>query len=173
MAVLELESRRRIYEYIERNPGAHMRQMERELRMATGVLTYQLQVMEERGLIRSEVQQNRRCFFLAKAFRQEQRWTLALLRQKVPRKILLTLLTAPGKTFGELLGEMGVSPSTLSYHMKKLEGRGIVVRGRRERESTFAVKDPELVADLLISARGSFEDDSVDKFVDLWSKLRG
>lgn len=170
---LELESRRRIYTYLQGHPGAHMRQMERDLALATGVLTYHLQFMEERGLLRSEVQENRRCFFPAREFRQDQRRVLALLRQRVPRRILLHLLTKPEETFGGLRAALEVSPSTLSYHLKKLETRGILVRGRRERESTFTVRDPQLVVDLLVSCGSSLEDDAVEKFVDLWTKLRG
>ncbi len=170
---LELESRRRIFAYLEKRPGAHMRQMERDLAMATGVLTYHLEFMERRGLLRSEVQQNRRCFFPARAFRQDQRRALALLRQRVPRRMLLHLLEHPGATFSEMQLAVGVSPSTLSYHLKKLEGTGILNRGRKERESTFAVRDPQLVIDLLISCGPGLEDDAVEKFVDLWTRLRG
>lgn len=170
---LELESRRRIFEYVASHPGVHLRQIERDLSLSTGMLSYHLEVLEKRGLLRSEVQENRRCYFPAKAFRQDQRRALALLRQRVPRHILLDLLLHGPRTFGELQAAAGVSPSTLSYHLKKLAGASLVVRGRRERESVLQVRDPDLVADLLVTAGASLEDDAVERFVDLWTKLRG
>lgn len=171
-AGLELESRRRIFDYIASHPGVHLRKMERDLSLSTGMLSYHLDVLERRGVLRSEVQENRRCYFPAKAFRQDQRRALALLRQRVPRRILLELLLNGPRTFAELQAQAGVSPSTLSYHLKKLSVASLVLRGRRERESVLEVKDRELVADLLVTAGASLEDDAVERFVDLWSKLR-
>lgn len=170
---LELESRRRIFDYIASHPGVHLRQMERDLSLSTGMLSYHLDVLERRGLLRSEVQENRRCYFPAKAFRQDQRRAMTLLRQRVPRRILIELLLQGPRSFTELQAGVGVSPSTLSYHLKKLYTASLILRQRRERETVVEVKDRDLVADLLVSAGASLEDDAVERFVDLWSKLRG
>src|SRR2546428_516734 len=103
---------------------------------------------------------------------EAQRRILAVLRQDVPRKILVELLTYEGRTFAELQASVGVSKSTLSYHLQKLMQRDLLVRTRRERESVFTVKDVEEVRKLLLANRSSFNDDAVDRFADLWSKMR-
>jgi predicted transcriptional regulator len=169
---LELENRRRIYQYVASRPGTHMRQIERDLAMAPGLLTYHLEVLEKRGLLRSEVQGNRRCFFPAKAFHRSQRRLVGLLRQRVPRLILLLLLRSSPRTFAGLQAEVGVSPSTLSYHLKKLDREGAVVKGRREKESTYEVRDREMLLDLLVAHGPSLGRDVVEEFADLWDKLR-
>ena len=51
--------------------------------------------------------------------------------------------------------------------------RDLLVRTRRERESVFTVKDIEEVRKLLLANRSSFHDDAVDRFADLWTKMRG
>src|SRR5213594_2725710 len=98
---------------------------------------------------------------------------LAVLRQDVPRKILVELLTYDGRTFAELQASVGVSKSTLLYHLQKLMQRDLLVRTRRERESVFTIKDIEEVRKLLLANRSSFHDDAVDRFADLWTKMRG
>src|SRR3970282_1638905 len=77
---LELESRRRIYEYLTANPGVHLRRIGQALGMSTGMLSYHLGVMEKQGLLLSEAARHRRRYYLAQPYREEQRRGAALLR---------------------------------------------------------------------------------------------
>src|SRR2546430_960570 len=121
-----------------------------------------------------EVQEDghRKRYFIARAFVEAQRRILAVLRQDVPRKIVLELLFFGERTFGELQASVGVSKSTLSYHLQKLMHREVLLRGRRERESVFSIKDLEEVRKLLLANQSSFQDDAVDRFADLWTRIR-
>ncbi|WP_319506293.1 hypothetical protein [uncultured Methanolobus sp.] len=48
---LELDTRKRIFETIQRSPGIHLRELERILDMAIGNLQYHLHYMEKKNLI--------------------------------------------------------------------------------------------------------------------------
>ncbi len=169
---LELESRRRIYDYLSANPGVHLRRIGQALGMSTGMLSYHLGYLERNGLLKAEEDGHRKRYFIARAFVEVQRRILAVLRQDVPRKIMLELLIHGDRTFAELQMTVGVSKSTLSYHLQKLMGRDLLVRTKRERESVFSIKDLEEVRKLLLANRSSFHDDAVDRFADLWTKMR-
>src|SRR6266540_2821451 len=158
---LELESRRRIYDFLTANPGVHLRRIGQALGMSTGMLSYHLGYLERNGVLKAEEDGHRKRYFIARAFVEAQRRILAVLRQDVPRKIVI-----------ELLRSVGVSKSTLSYHLQKLMQRELLVRTKRERESVFTIKDMEEVRKLLLANRSSFRDDAVDRFADLWTKLR-
>src|SRR3972149_9416110 len=90
--VLDLDSRRRIYEFLEANPGVHLRLIGKVLGMSTGMLSYHLRYMERRGLLRSEEEGHRRRYFDARAFAEAQRKSIRVLRQDVPREIIMELL---------------------------------------------------------------------------------
>ncbi|TLZ57883.1 MAG: winged helix-turn-helix transcriptional regulator [Methanobacteriota archaeon] len=169
---LELESRRRIYDFLTANPGVHLRKIGQVLGMSTGMLSYHLGYLERNGILKSEEDGHRKRYFIARAFVEAQRRILAVLRQDVPRKIVLELLFFGERTFGELQASVGVSKSTLSYHLQKLMHREVLLRGRRERESVFSIKDLEEVRKLLLANQSSFQDDAVDRFADLWTKIR-
>jgi len=169
---LELESRRRIYDFLVANPGTHLRRIGHALGMSTGMLSYHLSYLERNGVLKAEEDGHRKRYFIARAFVEAQRRILAVLRQDVPRKILVELLTYEGRTFAELQASVGVSKSTLSYHLQKLMHRDLLVRTKRERESVFTIKDLEEVRKLLLANQSSFHDDAVDRFADLWTKLR-
>src|SRR6266581_4723321 len=140
---LELESRRRIYDFLVANPGTHLRRIGHALGMSTGMLSYHLGYLERKGVLKAEEDGHRKRYFIARAFVEAQRRILAVLRQDVPRKILVELLTYEGRTFAELQASVGVSKSTLSYHLQKLMHRDLLVRTKRERESVFTIKDLE------------------------------
>src|SRR3970040_1079855 len=65
---LELESRRRIYEFLLANPGVHLRRIGQNLGMSTGMLSYHLGILERRGLLKSEELGHRKRYFIARAF---------------------------------------------------------------------------------------------------------
>jgi len=169
---LELESRRRIYDFLTANPGVHLRRIGQALGMSTGMLSYHLGYLERSGLLKSEEDGHRKRYFIARAFVEAQRRILAVLRQDVPRKIVIELLSYGERTFGELQMSVGVSKSRLSYHLQKLMNREVLLRTKRERESVFSIKDLEEVRKLLLANRSSFQDDAVDRFADLWTNLR-
>lgn len=169
---LELESRRRIYDYLVANPGVHLRRIGQALGMSTGMLSYHLMYLEREGMLKSETDGHRKRYFIARAFMEAQRRILGVLRQGVPRKIVVEILSNGERTFSQLREATGVSKSTLSYHLQKMMARDLLIRYRRERESVFAIKDMAEVSRLLVANRQSFHDDAVDRFADLWTKLR-
>ena len=169
---LELESRRRIYDFLVANPGVHLRRIGQALGMSTGMLSYHLGYLERNGVLKSEEDGHRKRYFIARAFVEVQRRILGVLRQDVPRKIVLELLVHGDRTFAELQASVDVSKSTLSYHLQKLMQRDLLVRTKRERESVFSIKDLEEVRKLLLANRSSFHDGAVERFADLWTKMR-
>lgn len=171
-AGLELESRRRIYDFLTANPGVHLRRIGQALGMSTGMLSYHLGYLERTGILKSEEDGHRKRYFVARAFVEAQRRILAALRQDVPRKIVVELLVYGDRTFAELQASVGVSKSTLSYHVTKLLQRDLLLRTKRERESVFSIKDLEEVRKLVLANQPSFHDDAVDRFADLWTKIR-
>jgi predicted transcriptional regulator len=168
---LNLENRRRIYEYVSANPGTHVREMERALGMQPGLLSYHLDYLEKRNLMRSEDDGHRKMYFLSDRFIEKDRRTLGALRQESPRKILMHLLVNGPTSFQNLQTEMNVAKSTLSYHLKRLKGIKVIEVTKMEKEMVYRVEDGDRVADLLIGIQESLSSDAVDRFADIWNKL--
>src|SRR3989442_4555059 len=117
---LELESRRRIYDFLTANPGVHLRRIGQVLGMSTGMLSYHLGYLERNGVLKSEEDGHRKRYFIARAFVGAQRRILAVLRQDVPRKLLVALLTYEGRTYADLQASVLVSKATLSYQLESV-----------------------------------------------------
>ncbi len=168
---LNLENRRKIYRYVSKHPGAYLREMERELGLQTGVLSYHLDYMERRQILRAENDGYRKRYFPADRFHLRDRRTISVLMAPAPRKILIHILVNGPSSFNQLLKEMSCAKSTLSYHLGRMVRREILAVEKREKESWYMIKDPDATADLLIALRESLECDSVERFVQIWEEL--
>lgn len=168
---LELETRRRIYQHLQKFPGAHMREIGREVDIPMGTLEYHLHYLVKANLLTTRQDARYTRYFPTGELSRREKDVLAILRQKVPRQVAAHLLLQPGASHGQLLQHFALSASTLSFHLKKLVTAGIVSQEKSGRENLYRVLEPELVAKVLIQHRASFFDDVVDRFADVWLNL--
>jgi predicted transcriptional regulator len=165
---LELETRKRIYEYIKKNPGTHMREIQRKLDLPIGSLKFHIQYMTKLDLITEKPDRYYKRYYLTGTLGSVDREALTALRQKYPRWIIIFLLENTKAKHKELLEEFQINPSTLSFYLKNLVEKHIVVRTRAGRESSYTLSNPESIIQLLISYQPSFLDKLVDRFLETW-----
>ena len=73
-----------------------------------------------------------------------------------------------GMTPFELMGELGLSPSALSYYLSKMRKKGVLRKEKHGKNVFYIVEKPEEVLKLIISYRESFVDNLVNSFMDTW-----
>lgn len=168
---LELETRRRIYQHLQKFPGAHMREIGREVDIPMGTLEYHLHYLVKANLLTMRQDARYTRYFATGELSRREKDVLAVLRQKVPRQIAAHLLLAPGSSHGTLLQKFALSGSTLSFHLKKLVTTQIVSVEKSGRENLYRVVEPDLIARVLIQHKASFFDDVVDRFAEVWLGL--
>ncbi len=129
-----------VYEYVREHPGSHIRGMCRELGIATGDLQYHLSWLERRGFVKTRKSGFYRFAFPTMVFNDEQETLLAVISLKTPREILLSLLSDPSVTQGELARRLGFSQPTVSWHMGRLARLGVIRKSRtRNGSSSYEV----------------------------------
>ncbi len=169
---LELETRRKIFAYVSKYPGSHMRKIKRELDLAMGEIEYHLNYLEEHGLFASQMSGNKKRYYVANEVQYPDRKILGILRQKMPRKIILLVMKNEIISFGDILKELDISKSTLSFHLKKLIKSSILEVRRKGRQKFYSVKDQKRVVQILITYKSSFVDEAVERFIDTWGELK-
>jgi len=175
--VLELETRRAIYKFIKEFPGFHMREIERTLKMSIALVEYHLNYLETAEVIVSITDGGyKRYYIQPKAedgsehrFGQQERRILGLLRQKIPLQIVLYLLKNKQATHTKISDELKISPSKLSFHLKKLLARGVVAKLGREDGKAYIVENEGLVIKLLVMHKPPH--DMLVEFSELWESL--
>ena len=169
--VLELENRRRIYQLISKYPGMYLREMEKELDLAVGVLEYHLNYLVKKEMLSTEEEGNKIRYFVSGDISYGDKTIIALLRQKVPRRIVVYLMLDPDINFKDVQEQFQISKSTLSFHMKKLTEAGVVTATKEGRTTSYRVDDQEMIARILLTYKASFLDSVVDRFAEVWLDL--
>jgi len=169
--ILELTVRREIYNHILQSPGLHERELSRKLNIPLSTLNYHLKYLKKRNLLSSSLDGLYTRYYVVGEIGSEDRKVIGVLRQKVPRKIVLFLLLNSRCNHRDIYNHVGVAPSTASFHLNKLAEFDVITRMQTGRETVYHIKNPEHISDLLITYKKSFFDSAVDSFVDTWFEL--
>jgi predicted transcriptional regulator len=166
--ILEIDIRRNIYEIVKKFAGCHFREIERKSGFATGSVKYHLDYLTRNGLITQEKDSGNVRYYPIQ-FSSENKKLLGLLRQESIRKILLFLLIHEDANNEQIASYVDLSPSTVSWHLKKLESNGIIKPKKTGRKSLYQImiEKKEIIA-LLITYKESFLDSLVDNVIEMW-----
>ena len=169
--LLALKSRRAIFSHISGNPGTYLREMETSLNLSVGDLQYHLGQLEKAGMITAHDDGRRKGYFVAAEVQYFDREAISIIRMRTPRRIIIFVLMNPDAAFSQILAEFNFTKGALSFHLKRLVGSGILIKGKRERESIYRIGDPEKIKNLLITYQTSIADEVLDNVVDLFARI--
>jgi predicted transcriptional regulator len=171
--VLELDTRRRIYDIIRKHPGVHMRELERLTGYSVALVKYHLGQLEKYDFVSSMEEGGYRRYFLKERdlrLTVAQKRKLGVMRREIPLRIVLFLIRNPHSKHKDIHEKLGLAPSTISFHLKKLITEGIVIHQKEVEPKGYFVDDARTVVRLLITYRPLF-DKLADAFTDLWVEI--
>lgn len=164
--------RRAVYRHVLQYPGVHLRGVEQQLGISSALASYHLRELEKGGWLRSYDMEGYTRWFPGPRSREaslgrKERRLLGLLREEATLNIALLLLDRGALTHGELVQELGLAKSTVSYHVAKLERAGLL----RRREERVELADADLAESLLL--RYEPTPDLLERFRRLWDAFYG
>ena len=177
--LLELDTRRAIYNLVLSQPGLHLREIQRQLGMHVNLVEYHLHHLIASELVVSVHQGGYNRFFASQApgegsnvdrLTAQEKRVLGMMRQPMPLRIMVYLLAAGSTQHKDVCNHLGCAPSTLTYHMKKLVRARIVVQKSAGDGKGYHLADRRGVAHLLMLYRPA-PFDQVDAFTELWLDL--
>lgn len=126
-AILDLPTRRRLYDAIMAEPGIHFMALARRADLSRGALDHHLRRLVAAGLIVVRKAPGCTCYF-AKGTRDRHLLAVApMLRSEGSRAVLEGIRAAPGLSGRELARRLGRSASTVNYHLQRLQRAGLVL----------------------------------------------
>jgi len=168
---LELDARRRIYDCISKSPGLHFREIQRRTNLATGALDYHLHFLHKHGLIRIEKTAGFvRYYTTDVAYDQADKELLNLLRHDTIRHILICLIEKKQPNASDIAKVLQISQSNLSWYLKTLEEKNIIVHKKKGRFRFYSVVDKDRIIKCLLTYKASFMDEIVDRFIAAWEE---
>lgn len=170
-------ARRRVYEEVVRHPGLHQRAVADAVGIHRNLAEHHLRHLERAGLVQRRREGGRVRYFPAVVPEEgaeavvdaRHRDALGLLRQARPLQLVALLLSEGPASMGALAVRMGISAGTLTYHVKRLEAVGVVLRRRDAHQRVVDLVDRDGTIALLLQYEPPA--DLVAGFEDLWHEV--
>ncbi len=140
--LLDNDKRRAIYEKISEDPGINLRNLADELDLAWGTLLHHLRKLEDNHLVTSERFGKYRRFFLnGSTYSEDEQARLAALATPSTARVAEYILDNPGANQSEIGDAIGVTASTVLFHVRRLKDVDLV---EEEREGRYVHYYPKL-----------------------------
>ncbi|MFQ5782394.1 MAG: winged helix-turn-helix transcriptional regulator [Nitrosopumilus sp.] len=137
----------KVLQYIQANPGSHLREIKRELGMAMGTIQYHLDLLEKQGKILSERQNFRKSYFPIGQFGENQRNVLKIIKQDTAREILLFIIEKKNPTQQEIVTKIQISAASVTWHLDRLKKTDIIyeLRDGKYKHYYLKIKPTEII----------------------------
>ena len=123
---LTVDNRKKIHDYISKYPGIHLGEIIRISKLNTGTVRYHLKYLEKNGIISKDTQHGYCRYYLTKTISKDNKKIFNLIRSRTTRDIILYLLATVVASQKDISEELGKTPKTIEYHLKKLMKNDII-----------------------------------------------
>jgi DNA-binding transcriptional ArsR family regulator len=159
-----------LMKHIEETPGIRYRELLRLTGLVNGVLTYHLSALERANVIKVN-RESRVTRYYPVSVSDKESSILKFVRHEPIRQILLFILEHDMCTFNEIVDHTGKAPSTVSLHLKRLRGAGIILVRQGEYHQLYRVAERDLIAEVLSKYAATFTDKVVDNYTEMLEEL--
>jgi predicted transcriptional regulator len=160
-AVLANLRRKKIYNFVRKNPGFHLRELQRRLKIPLSSLEHHVDYMIRHNVLYKQ-RDGRYVRYFAGEYTKEEKKLISALRHEKMREIVLIVLEKKEVKFQDLRDYLDLPASTLSYFLKYLVDRCILRRKKIGYENIYLIRD-QRVGKVLVMYEPSFTDRIVDK----------
>jgi len=187
--ILDLEIRRKIFDFINKHPGIHIRKISRTLEIPKSTLVYHLNYLEKNNLVSENSSKKYVRYYVCNKVGIDNKTVLNFLRSKTSRNIILHILFNVASSRTQISNSLNKHPTTVAFHLKKMQEEGIIKpvnvnngeiyannkkliieRKLIGREIVFKLVDPKLIYDLFITNYDSLLDKNSKIIIDFIKK---
>lgn len=127
---LTLETRRTLFDAVAQSPGRSLAQLSERTGVPVSTVRYHSRILADEGLVRMETIRGRHRVFPTASDHDA---LAAALADERARAVLAAVVEQGPLTVTQIAGTVDRAPSTVSYHLDRLEADGLVVRQRAGR----------------------------------------
>lgn len=139
--ILELETRRRIYDYILKNPGLHFRALSRDLQIPKTTMDYHLTYLKKNGIIKERAEKGYFRYYITQRVGSVEKDIINIFRQNIPLAIILFLYAYPERSRKAMYKDLRIPITTISYYLKSLIKKDIVEKQKFGRKFLYKLKN--------------------------------
>ena len=171
--VIDLKVRSRIFSYISKNPGIHLRGISRAINIPKSTLVYHLNYLKKQNIIEVKTDNYYNRYYPSDKVCQKNKQLLDLFSKDIPRTIILLLALYPDSSQIDIINftqkwkkhpsKIGIflnrHQTTLSYYFNKLVQIDVIEAIPKGNKIIYRLKNEEFVFDFLITYKNKLKKD--------------
>lgn len=135
-AALENDTRKAIFDAVCANPGLGVHAIAQLAGVSYSTTTYHLERLVNAGMLVMTPDGNKLCYYKnGGAFTESERKILPILKNEEAAKLLEAILDTPGTYRAALAERLGVTATTINWHLRRLREAGLVHETRQGRNA--------------------------------------
>jgi DNA-binding transcriptional ArsR family regulator len=119
-------ARQQLLQLIEAEPGIHFKEMARRTGLPNGSLVHHLETLRRGGQVVARPSGGYTLYFLGSSIPAGSAETASALKADGARKILDLVRQQPGLSSADVAARCGLQPSTVTYHVQRLQAAGLL-----------------------------------------------
>ena len=156
----------KIFDFIIDNPSSHLRKIKNNLGFSMGTIQYNLAMLEKEGKIKSVKTRFYKNYYHINESNEK---ILSVLNLDSPRSIVMYLIQHEPSTHQEIANGIGLSSSTVSWHMKRLMELQVVQTEYSRKYTIYRLKDRDNVLANLRKCKSTIWSTMVNNMADVFS----
>jgi predicted transcriptional regulator len=120
------ETAERILQFIQNNPGCHLRKIKDTIHVSQGTVQYHTDRLEKIGRITYSRSGFYKHYFPVGVFQNNEKEILQILGQETARQILMFIIEQHAPTQKDIVNNIGISAASIFWHVKRLIELGLV-----------------------------------------------
>lgn len=156
----------KILEFIIANPSSHLRKIKNNLGFSMGTIQYYLAMLEKEGKIKSTKTKFYKNYCHVNESDDQ---ILSVLNLNSPRNIVMYLIQHEPSTHQEIAKGVGLSSSTISWHMKRLVELQVVKTEFSGKYTIYNLRDKQNVLNNLNKCKSTVWSSMVNNMTDVFS----
>jgi predicted transcriptional regulator len=116
----------KVLQFIQQNPGSHLRKIKNDLGLSMGTIQYHLNLLEKDGKIVSERYNLHRHYFPVGMFGNNEKNVLKILNQETAREILMFIIEKNNPTQTDIVEHAKISAPSVNWQIKRLLEIGLI-----------------------------------------------
>jgi predicted transcriptional regulator len=162
----------RVIRFIQDNPGCHLRQIKKELKLSLGTVQYHLDRLEKMGTLTSSRYGSYKCYFPCGVFRESQKDLLQILNHETTREILMFIIEQNNPTQTDIVNKVGISNASINWHIKKLISLKVIDELKEGKYKRYQIhSNPRYILALLKNYYPNIWDTWSTRLIDLFLSL--
>jgi predicted transcriptional regulator len=154
----------RILQFIQQNPGCHLRKIKVMTHISLGTAQYHLDRLEKMGRVTSTRLGFYKHYFPVGIFHENEKEILKVLGQETTREILMLIIELQAPTQTDIVNSVGISAASVNWHLRHLIKFKLVEEVKEGKYKRYQLRDRELSSKYIIVLMRNYYPNIWDKW---------